>query len=86
MRYSKSTARALSVKPFLSLCSSPSERFYRVLNGKIVVLTLGIALFGLLMIYSASSYVAKKNFGDPFYYVKKQAVALFVGTAAMFGV
>ncbi|MCR4726735.1 MAG: putative lipid II flippase FtsW [Clostridia bacterium] len=86
MRYSKSTARDLSVKPFLSLGSSPSERFYRVLNGKIVVLTLGIALFGLLMIYSASSYVAKKNFGDSFYYVKKQTVALFVGTAAMFGV
>ena len=55
-------------------------------NAALIVLTLALSLFGVVMIYSASSYAAKRNFGDAFYYVKKQAVALFVGTAAMFSV
>lgn len=36
------------------------------------------------MIYSASSYSAEINFGDAFFYVKKQALAFVVGLAAMF--
>ncbi len=35
-----------------------------------------LALFGLVMIYSASYYSAGLEFGDPFYYVKKQGIAL----------
>ena len=51
----------------------------------IIGLTLFLSLFGLVMIYSASSYAAERSFGDPFYYVKKQGIALFVGCAAMYG-
>ena len=55
-------------------------------NTALVALTLVLSFFGLLMIYSASSYAAEKSFGDAFYYVKKQGIAFFVGTAAMIGV
>lgn len=55
-------------------------------NAALIILTLVLSAFGLLMIYSASFYAAEKNIGDAFYYVKKQAIALFVGGAAMFGV
>uniref|UniRef100_UPI0040564848 FtsW/RodA/SpoVE family cell cycle protein n=1 Tax=Acetatifactor sp. TaxID=1872090 RepID=UPI0040564848 len=46
----------------------------------IVLFLLG---FGLIMIYSASSYEAFTDFGDAAYYLKKQAVAIVVGLAAM---
>ena len=46
-----------------------------------VAITL-LALFGILMIYSASSYSAEKDYGDAFYYVKKQAIALILGIVA----
>ena len=54
-------------------------------NAALILLTTALSLFGLVMIYSASSYGAEKTFGDAFYYVKKQAIALFVGGGAMFG-
>ncbi len=86
MHYSKSTAQPLSVNRFPLSELSPTQRFYRLLNVKLLVLTLGISIFGLVMIYSASSYVANRNFEDPFYYVKKQCLALFVGTVSMIGI
>lgn len=37
------------------------------------------------MIYSASSYAAEVQYGDSFYFVKKQILGIVLGTAAMFG-
>ena len=56
---------------------------YRKLSQKILISTILLSLFGLLMIYSASSYSAERSFGDAFYYVKKQAVAFLIGVATM---
>ncbi len=39
---------------------------------------------GLVFIYSASNYSASSAYGDAFYYVKKQAIGIAVGSAAMF--
>lgn len=47
-----------------------------------VVLTYALAIFGHVMIYSASSYQAGLR-GDAFYYVKKQFSGLLMGTALM---
>lgn len=46
----------------------------------IVLFLLG---FGLVMIYSVSSYEAYQDFGNSAYYLKKQAVAVLIGLAAM---
>lgn len=42
-----------------------------------------MAAFGVLAIYSASRYTAKVQFGDEWYFVKKQLLGLGIGTAAM---
>ena len=47
----------------------------------IVLFLLG---FGLIMIYSASSYVAFEDYNDASYYLKKQAIASALGLFAMF--
>lgn len=44
-----------------------------------------MACFGCLMVYSASYYTAGVQYGDSFYYVKKQALGLVLGLAAMIG-
>ncbi len=42
-----------------------------------------MVIFGCVMIYSASSYTAQAQYGDSFYYVKKQILGVAVGGAAM---
>ncbi|MBO7218422.1 MAG: putative lipid II flippase FtsW [Clostridia bacterium] len=49
------------------------------INVVIVLLVLGLCVFGLAMIYSASSYSALARYGDKWYFVKKQAVGLLLG-------
>jgi len=39
--------------------------------------------FGLIMIYSASSYEANLDYNDPAYYLKRQAIAAALGMVAM---
>ncbi len=46
----------------------------------IVLFLLG---FGLVMIYSASSYAATQSFGDAAHYLKRQLIAAILGLAAM---
>lgn len=57
-----------------------SEYFFDYSLLFIVLFLLG---FGLIMIYSASSYEAFEEFGDAAYYLKKQAIAIVVGMVAM---
>ena len=48
----------------------------------LLFLTIGIALFGVLMIYSAGYYTASLR-GDPLFYVKSQVKGLFLGFLVM---
>lgn len=57
-----------------------SEYFFDYSLLFIVLFLLG---FGLVMIYSASSYEALNNFNDEAYYLKKQLVAIIIGLVLM---
>ena len=52
-------------------------------NVAILLLTTLLAAFGILVIYSASHYVAKIQFHDEFYFVKKQTIGFVLGIVAM---
>lgn len=55
------------------------KRIDLVLLGTTVFLTL----FGLFMIYDASSVIAFRDFGDKYYYIKNQSLNALLGFAAM---
>ncbi len=45
--------------------------------------TAGLALFGIVMVYSASAVIAAQENGSQYYYVKKQAMWTIIGFIAM---
>jgi cell division protein FtsW len=47
------------------------------------VATAGLALFGIVMVYSASALLAAQENGNQYYYVIKQAIWTFIGFGAM---
>ena len=47
-------------------------------------IVLFLLCFGLVMLYSVSSYESSLDFGDSAYYLKKQAQATLVGIVLMF--
>lgn len=49
------------------------------------VATIGLALFGLVMVYSASAIRAEAENGNQLYYVMKQAIWTSIGLVVMFG-
>lgn len=52
----------------------------------LLVCVILMAVFGCVMIYSASSYVGEVQYGDSLYFVKKQLIGVVVGCAAFVGV
>ena len=49
----------------------------------LLICVLGLTIFGLFMIYDASSYVAFRDFGDKYRYIKDQAVWVLLGLGAL---
>lgn len=56
----------------------------KYINLVIIFLTLFLCLFGMLMIYSASSYSSEVLYGDAFHFVKKQFFGFVLGIAVFF--
>ena len=52
-------------------------------NLYILLITLFLSAFGVVAVYSASAYVAQTQYGDAFYFVKKQAIGFVLGVAVM---
>lgn len=50
----------------------------------LLLAVLALILFGMVMLYSTSSYNGLVKFGDSFYYLKKQFFATSLGLAAMY--
>lgn len=53
-------------------------------NISILLVTIFLSAFGIIAIYSASGYVAKTQYGDEWYFVKKQLIGFVLGLVAMF--
>ncbi|RED65779.1 stage V sporulation protein E [Cohnella lupini] len=49
-----------------------------------IAATLGILAIGIVMVYSASAVAAFHDYGDSYYYVKRQLIFALLGVAAMF--
>ena len=49
----------------------------------ILIVAALVAAFGVVAVYSASSYNARVQYGDAFYFVKKQLLGLVLGMVAM---
>lgn len=56
----------------------------RYFDYSLLFVTIFIAGFGLIMIYSTSSYTAQMKFGNAQYYFKKQLMFMLLGVAAMY--
>ncbi|HET6266509.1 MAG TPA: FtsW/RodA/SpoVE family cell cycle protein, partial [Acidobacteriota bacterium] len=46
-------------------------------------ITIALMMFGLVMIYSASAVLAMEKYGNPFYFVERQAVWCVISLVAM---
>ncbi len=49
----------------------------------LLITVILLSLFGLLMIYDASSYVAFRDFGDKFYYLREQSLWFVLGLVSL---
>lgn len=49
----------------------------------IVIVTLLLVSISLVMIYSTTGVLSQERFGDPFYYLKRQAIAAVVGVCIL---
>ncbi|MBR2023305.1 MAG: FtsW/RodA/SpoVE family cell cycle protein, partial [Clostridia bacterium] len=49
----------------------------------IIIVTVILAVFGIFAVYSASGYTAKTQYGDSWYFAKKQAIGVIFGAVAM---
>lgn len=58
-------------------------KFHRYYDYSLLFLTVFLACFGLVMIYSTSSYTAQVKFGDATYFLRKQAIAVGLGSVLM---
>ena len=56
----------------------------RYFDYSLLFVTIFIAGFGLIMIYSTSSYTAQMKFGNAQYYFKKQLMFMLLGFVAMY--
>ena len=78
--------RTLRETDLRSLGKNTNKKIVIKKHGDICILafTILLAAFGILAVYSASSYVAKTQYGDEWFFVKKQAIGFLCGVIAMF--
>ncbi len=56
---------------------------FRSMDLGLVLVTLGLTIFGLVMVYNASAFSAFKDFNDKYYFLKHQGVGALVGLFAL---
>ncbi len=60
-----------------------SKKFHSYYDYSLLFLTLFLVCFGLVMIYSTSSYNASRDYNNPAYYLEKQGAFAVFGVAVM---
>lgn len=60
------------------------KQHYLRFDPVLAVAVTGLVLFGIIMVYSASNYNAKVNYGNEYYYMYKQIIGAILGFSAMF--
>lgn len=63
---------------------NPAAKSKQPVDLLLLILTVLLAFLGLLIVADASAVVAQTNFGDQFYYLKRQVVWLSLGLGLMF--
>ena len=59
------------------------KKFHSYYDYSLLFLTLFLVCFGLVMIYSTSSYNASRIYGKPTFYLEKQAIFGLIGVFLM---
>ncbi len=59
------------------------EKKFNKINLAIFLIVLGLGIFGCIMVYSASSYVAEYRYDNPYFYLTKQIVGVALGAISM---
>ena len=59
------------------------KKFHSYYDYSLLFLTLFLVCFGLVMIYSTSSYNASRDYGNPAFYLEKQGAFAILGTVVM---
>ena len=59
------------------------KHFNNYYDYSLLFLTIFLCCFGLVMIYSTSSFVAQRDYNDSAKFLKSQALAVVLGTFAM---
>lgn len=54
------------------------------LDYRLLIAVIILSVFGIVMIYSASSYASELQYNDPLFFVKKQAVAFIAGLILLY--
>lgn len=62
---------------------SLNGKIYNGIDPVLVTAVVGLMSFGVLMVYSASSYNARVNYGNEYYYMFKQLIGVVLGFVAM---
>ncbi len=76
----KRLPRTLNANKVINFISSVKPKY---LDLKLLLAVLGLVVFGVLMIYSASNYNAKIYYDDAFYYTVKQLIGLVLGIVGL---
>ena len=76
----KRTPKSLSVTKIVGFVHKITPRYCDV---GLLVPVLGLVIFGIFMIFSASHYNAQVYYGDPFYYTVKQLIGLVLGVIGL---